>query len=148
MKELNNNGWGLVSFLVFILIFVICLILSALGLKYIGLLDDDWHFVDFSILTKSKEEIDTSYNILEEKMTSSAKRYINDYYSNNLGLDTLNIKVSSLVNNGYLSDFTDIYNKECTGYVSVYLENNTIIYKPYLKCNNYETIGYEKRKDN
>lgn len=147
MKSLNNNGWGLVTFLIFILIFIFCLIFSAIGFRYLGLLDEDWHFVDFSEIARVKEETENRYKILEERMTNATKKYINDFYNNDLGIDTLNIKVSTLKDNGYIDNFTDSKDRECTGYTSVFKENAAIQYVPYLKCKRYTTKGYEKRKD-
>jgi len=78
----------------------------------------------------------------------AVKEYIKKFYDNKLGLDTLNIKVSQLIDNGQLTKLEDANGKACSGYVSVYLsDTNEIIYKPYLKCKKYETEGYEERKD-
>lgn len=147
MKKLNNNGWGLVTFIIFIVIFIICLIISAIGFRYIGLLDEDWHFVNFSDIARVKEETETRYRILEERMTDATKKYILDFYNEDLGVDTLHIKVSTLKDNGYLSNFTDSKDRDCSGYTSVYKSSNTIIYEPYLKCKNYKTSGYVSRRD-
>jgi len=37
-----------------------------------------------------------------------------------------------------------VKDKECTGYVEVFKNNTVYDYKAYIKCDNYETKGYEK----
>jgi len=145
--KLNKNGWGLVEFFMFLVIFIICLVISAVGFRKLGLVDENWRFVDdFSFTRKPKPQ--TNYLTLEEDTVNATKKYINDFYNNQLGLDTLNIKVSQLIDNKYMKEFKDADGKDCSGYVSVYLDDdNNIIYKPYIKCKKYETKGYEERKD-
>lgn len=150
---LNKNGWGIAEALVFILIFAVCLLFSFWGLRRFGLVDENWQFYPSNI-TKKDDKKDNktdvkkfSYTDLEEKMVESTKNYIKDFYNNELGLDTLNIRVSQLEDNGYLGDLKDDKNRDCSGYVAVYVENEETIYKPYLKCKKYETKGYEERKD-
>lgn len=151
---LNKNGWGILEAIVFLLIFAVCLLFSFWGLRRFGLVDDNWQFISKSDNKtedkkedKKEEEKKFSYSDLENNMVMSTKNYIKDFYNNNLGLDTLNIKVSQLQDNGYLGDLKDNKDRDCSGYVAVFLENEEIIYKPYLKCKKYETNGYEERKD-
>lgn len=134
---LNKNGWGIVTALIFIAIFCICLILSAIGFRYLGLLDENWQFVKLSEIGKTAENV--NYTDAENKMIEAAKKYVNENYSN---LDnTLYVKYSTLVNNKYLDKIYE-NNKECSGYVEVSSD-----YKAYLKCNKYVTDGYESRRD-
>ena len=87
------------------------------------------------------------YSDIETKLIDSTKKYIKDFYNNNLGVDTLNIKISSLISNNYISEVRD-KDGNCTGYVSVYKDdNNVVIYTPYLKCKNYVSNGYVERHD-
>ena len=161
--KLNKHGWGIVSFLVFIAIFIICLLISAWGFRKLGLLDEEYHFVEFSQIKenrenmkkeeeskqKAKEEKETnSYSALEEKMVEAAKKYVKDFYDNTLGEATLNIKVSVMQDKKYLDTLKDSNNKKCSGYVSVSKENDSsLTYIPYLKCKKYTSKGYEERKD-
>lgn len=148
--KLNKNGWGYFEFFVFLIIFVICLIISFAGLRYVGLLDENWHFVDFEEIGKEKEEEKKpfSYADLREDMVDATMKYISKYYNNELGLDTLNIRVSQLKKEGLITEFKDNKGKDCSGYTAVYKDDNgKIQYNPYLKCENFETDGYEERKD-
>ena len=148
---LNKKGWGILEAIVFIIIFIFCLLFSFWGLKKLGLVDENNQFYPSNInkedKTEDKEEEKFSFSDLEVKMTNATKNYINDFYNNELGLDTLNIRVSQLIDNGYLTELKDDNKKDCSGYVSVHVENDEIVYKPYLKCKKYETQGYEERKD-
>ena len=53
--KLNKNGWGIIAFLIFILVFVVCLIGSAIGLRRLGLLDENYSFVPFSEIAENRE---------------------------------------------------------------------------------------------
>lgn len=148
--KLNKNGWGYFEFFVFLIIFVICLVISAVGLKQFGLIDDNWQFVKFEDIGKNEKEekLKKSYSDLRNSMVDGTIKYISKYYNNELGLDTLNIRVSQLKNEGYIKDFKDANGDLCSGYVSVYKDDNgKIQYNPYLKCKDFETGGYEARKD-
>lgn len=150
--KLNKKGWGFFEFFVFLIIFIICLFIAMYGLRKFGLLDEDYHFVKFENINKPKEEQEEkpkiTHGLLREEMVGATIKYIKKYYDNNLGLDTLNIRVSQLQNEGLLEKFVDANGDKCSGYISVYLdEQNRIQYDPYLKCKGYETTGYESRKD-
>lgn len=152
--KLNKNGWGYFEFFAFLIIFIVCLIIAGLGLRQFGLLDEDWHFVDLETLKKPSNNNGGSssrpvtYGDLREDMVEATMKYIEKYYNNQLGLDTLNIRVSQLKNEGFLEKFKDADGNDCSGYVSVYLDDQSRIqYDAYLKCKKYETTGYEERKD-
>lgn len=144
--KLNKNGWGLLEFFIFLGIFIFCLLVSAFALRKVGLLDENWNFSFYHDQKPTPQE-KTDYSEVEENMISASKKYINDFYNNQLGLDTLHIKVSSLVENNYMSEITDKDGK-CSGYISVYVDDNgASVYKPYLKCKSYTTSGYVERHD-
>lgn len=144
----NKNGWGFIEFIAFLIIFIICLIIAGMGLRRLGLLDDNFQMSNPNTETQEKEKV-TNYVKLEKEAMNKTKEYIKDFYDNKLGLDTLNIKISQLVDNGYLEDdLRDANNKKCSGYVSVYVnDSGKIEYIPYIKCPEYQTAGYEERKD-
>lgn len=138
--KLNKKGWGYAVFFSFILLFIICLLVVAIALRAHGLLDEEWKFKGFT--TKEK----TDYTSLENNVVDASKKYIEEYYNNELGLDTLHIKVKQLVNNDFLEEVKD-NDGTCSGYVSVYLDNDKIVYNPYIKCKKYTTKGYNERYD-
>ncbi len=156
----NKKGWGFIEFIIFLLIFAICLLIAATGLKKLGLLDENFHIYNpnesssnSSNTNKGKDNEttkpkETDYKSLEESAVNATKKYIEDFYNNELGLDTLNIRVSQLVDNKYMNELEDVKKRKCSGYVSVYLDSEDVIkYDPYIKCKEYTTKGYEERKD-
>ena len=147
---MNKHGWGLHNEIIFILIFIVCLIIAVVGLKRLSLLEEfnpNYH----SNTETNNDAIEKTFNYqeLEQKLKNSTINYIKDVYNNELGLDTLIIQADLLREKGYLSDYNDENNKYCSGYCEVYLnENGEIIYKPYVKCSElYESQGYVERKD-
>ncbi len=147
---MNKHGWGLSSELIFILIFIICLIIAVIGLKEFSLMEE-FNPNYYSNTNTNNDSINKEYNYqeLEVRLKNSTIDYINDVYNNDLGLDTLIIQSSLLRKMGYLSNYSDEDDKYCSGYCEVYLnENNEIIYEPYVKCGDYyESKGYVERKD-
>lgn len=135
--KMNKHGWGLRVELVIILLFLICLLISAIGLNRLGVLGEN----ENSLL---KNNFD--YSNLENKLKESAKRYIKEYYGEGI-TDVVIVRYNTLLNNGYISNLTDKYSKECSGYTEVIKASDTLIYYPYIKCSRYKTEGYEERKD-
>ena len=136
----KKNGWGFLEFFFFLGLFIVCLLVTAYALRKVGLLNEDWKFVDFYDKGKDSNENDIyKYSDIETKLIDSTKKYIKDFYNNNLGVDTLNIKISSLISNNYISEVRD-KDGNCTGY-------NVVIYTPFLKCKNYVSNGYVERHD-
>ncbi len=150
--KLNKNGWGFGAFFAFLIVFILCLLISMWGLQKFGLLDDNFHFFDGNSNTNNKKEEEkkpiVSYPSLVEKMENATKKYIEKYYENKLGVDTLYIRVSQLKSEGLLDNLKDTDGNDCSGYVAVYLDSEEKIeYDGYLKCKKYKSTGYEERKD-
>ena len=136
---MNKNGWGLRAELGFLLLFLVCLLISTIGLHKMGLVGNNSSGVeeDFSVYTRGTGNYD--YNALENRVESAARKYYQDkYYNNN---DTVIISVDTLKNSGYLSPIYDSRNKECKGYAKV-LNGNTVV--SYIKCSVYKTSGYSE----
>lgn len=159
----KSKGWGLKTELIFLCIFVICLITAIFGLYRMGLLgnlnealdpnpNDDVR-VELRSSNKtnnSKKKVisnEFSYMDLENQMIEGAKTYILNTYNNELGLDTIIVKVSQLKELGLLNELKDEFDFSCSGYVDVFKEGEVIIYDPYLKCSQYITAGYIERRD-
>lgn len=137
MKKLNNNGWSLNEFLLFILAFFICLIIViVLYNKLIGK-ENKTPIVD-PIISGDNSNIG-DYIELEDKITEQAK-----LYNNSETEDTIIIKLNNLVKNGYIKKVVDPKNNnECSGYVIYNGQNKE--YKTYLSCpGNYQTSDYNK----
>lgn len=139
--KLNKKGWGLTNEIIFISIFVICLIIAFVGIYRLG-------FLGFG-KNEDKPNDTFSYEALEKKLQNGTRDYIKDEYNNELGLDTLIITANLLRTKGYLNNYVDENDKYCSGYCEVYLsEDDTIVFEPYVKCgSNYESKGYVSRKD-
>ncbi len=132
---MNKNGWGLRFELFFILIFVICILISTIGLHSIGLLGGDE-----DNLVNSGVDSDFDYDALEERVADAGKQYYLDNYPN--GSDnTIIVSVDTLINSGYLKSVLDERDKKCTGYVKLLRNGNQVA---YLDCSRYQTVGYDK----
>ena len=147
---MNKHGWGLASELIFILIFVVCLVIAILGLRQFSLLEEfNPNYYSNTNTNNDAIEKEFNYQELEVRLKNSTIDYVRDVYNNQLGLDTLIIQATLLRENGYLHNYSDEDDKYCSGYCEVYLdENNEIVYEPYVKCGDfYESKGYVERKD-
>ncbi len=134
---MNNNGWGLRVELAFLLLFLICLLIAAIGLHRLGLLgndkgvyeDDNGYIYD---------NVNYDYNALEKKVTTAASEYYKNVYHSTSD-DTIVVNVDKLKSAGYLDSITDARGKECKGY-SIILKTGNIV--SYVNCTFYKTVGY------
>ncbi|MEG2457478.1 MAG: hypothetical protein RSB41_01125 [Bacilli bacterium] len=168
MLHLNKSGKSFVFQMVFLMIFVFCILLTTAGLYKLDLLDvnkvnkflnpnyysntntvnpdymEDSEIAETPVKTNKK-----NYDVLENELVLKSEEYVKNIYKNNLGLDTLIITVSNLKSNNYMSDLIDYKGSSCSGYTEVYKdESGNIKYSPYIKCKRYKTKGYLERKDN
>ena len=137
MKRLDNKGWGLNEFLMFILAFFICLVIVIVLCNQLMNKENKTPIVD-PIISGDKTDIG-DYIELEDRITEQAK-----LYNNSETEDTVIIKLNNLVKNGYIKKVVDPKNnKECGGYVVYNGQNKE--YKTYLSCpGNYQTSDYNK----
>ena len=136
--KLNNKGWGLGTLIAGVGVFAIALLIVVIivnkNLKELGLMNDN--------INDKKYD----YTILEKKVEDSAIKYID---KKNIEEDTtLTITIKKLEQEKYLKEIKELKSKKCSGYVVVTNKNNDLNYDSYLKCNNYITLGYDKRFDN
>lgn len=124
---MNKHGWGLRKELAFVLLFVFCLLVAMVGLSEFGLTEETG---------KSK-----SYKTMENELTSAALKYYNEKY-NTQGEDVVIIKLSTLKNNGYISEFKDSSGVNCSGYTKIV---NSNVGLSYIRCFGYKTGGYESQ---
>ena len=130
--NMNKNGWGLRVELVFIILFLICRLIAAIGLRKMGLFG-------------GQNSIDNSprysYLELENKMNDASKKYFQRYYSNYNREVT--IRSLTLVSGGYMSSLIDENGDECSGYTKVTPNySGELIFTSYINCPNYKTAGY------
>ncbi|NLC47895.1 MAG: hypothetical protein GX758_00860 [Tenericutes bacterium] len=139
---MKKNGWGLRMELVFILMFLICLVIAVIGLNRLGFLGNS----DNSLINQS-EDNSFSYSNLESKVVTSAKKYYVNEYNDDILLENTIIRVSTLYYNGYIEKLYDKNNKQCSGYVELVPNGDNIVYVPYIKCPKYKTRGYDGSND-
>lgn len=150
----NKNGWSLATEIMFIIVFMICLLVSIYYLNKMGLLGnnaiDNFNKAKTNVKTLLTEGMDTTYQDIEDTLLYETKKYVKRNYGD-LGIDTLIITSSKLIDANYLdkeelSD-PDKQGEYCSGYVEVEEVNNKFIYSPYISCLKYTTKGYIKRRD-
>ena len=144
---MNKKGWTLVGELVVFLIAIIFLIYSIYGLYRLGFVED----IDKAIPGAKPQLIingkSTNYDNVEANLIDATKKYVFDKYNNDFSGETIIVRVSTLVESGYISTIRDSKNKKCSGYVKVNKGLNGLTYKPYLKCSSYISVGYENDYD-
>ncbi len=124
---MNKHGWGLRKELAFVLLFVFCLLVAMIGLSEFGLTEDTGN---------SK-----SYKTMENELTTAALKYYKEKYNGQSG-DVVIIKLSTLKNNGYISEFKDQSGVNCSGYTKIV---NSNVGLSYIRCFGYKTGGYESQ---
>lgn len=141
---LNKNGWGLTTLIIFISIFTICLIFSAfLITRSVKKLNDANTRDNVNVV--DTEDVNNFYTGLETSVIDAAKEYSRENPSI-LDKEEFVLKVSSLIESGYLNSLDDESGNMCSGYVIIENISDTT-YTSYIKCDEYETNGYEVSKD-
>ena len=136
MKE--KNGWGLTVEILFLLLFLTCLLIAFIGIKKMGLFGGE----------DTKNKIKVEYSEIETDLTEAGKRYVNEKYNNGLGEEILILRISYLKYNNYIDDVKDKDGNICSGYIEIYKNSSSnTVYMPYIKCKNYSTEGYDSSKD-
>lgn len=147
---LKKVGKGLITELIYIFVFCICLIVSVVLINEMGLLKDfnsALSPIDKETKDRIVNKISTNkYPQMEYEIKEVAKKYVKNNYTTIP--DNLNIRISTLISNGYLEAVYDKNNNRCTGYIT---STRGIVfnkYKTYLRCGDaYQTNGYEYSKD-
>ena len=96
---MNKNGWGLRVELLYILMFLFCLVVATIGLNRLGLLGEN---PDALIKPDTEEKEVYSYEPLERKVVEAAKKYYAENYSDS-SEDIVIVRTSTLVSNGYMT---------------------------------------------
>ncbi len=129
MLKLDNKGWGLGVFLVFIGVFFVAIILITYVANKNGMgSGNNYYFEDNNTLLKSYKEYEL---IVKERAIVYQEQnypYIDDG-------DIFYININKL-------DVSDKIKSDCDGYAKIGKENGIYIYEPYLMCGNYKTSGY------
>ena len=105
--------------------FIIVLLLGTI--TYMGIV----------IIDKNKE-----YKSLENEIEETVEKYLGEHLNEYPTNGSKKINISYIINKGYKINLT-VNNDSCDGYVVVKKERVGYTFKPYIKCNNYTTNGYE-----
>lgn len=127
---MNKHGWGLRIELAFVLLFIVCILVSTILLHRMHIFGNNDNY-DYS-------GGNYNYGALEASVVNAAKRYYNEKYYGTSS-DTIIVNVNTLKNSGYLNPIYDSRNNECNGYAMI-LNTGTSV--AYIRCSNYKTIGY------
>ena len=144
---MNQNGWELRDFMVIIGVIFFSLIVAIIAYKNTV----QPLFSEGKIKKESLKEEATSentYQKLEHIIKVAAERYQNNNYSGNIdSVETKVLTYKFLKEKKYIKEKLIYGNEECSGYVIFDKDRASIKYKPFIKCKNYKTKGYEKEKD-
>ena len=155
MKKINNRGWGFSTFIAFIAVFCIAIILIITGSIRLGISSkDDTSNVPITevkqtpVTTNTEEDYFEQVKNYQEQLTDVSKDYMKAKALNVENGDSLTITVGSLVNENYISKL-EINGNICTGYITIFNNNNNNYeYKPMVNCgNDYVTEKYDSSLD-
>ena len=109
------------------IVWTITLVIIVVGLTAIGF----------------KIKADNIDNIMEKAILEEARSYLN-YYTGSYPEkgETTRLENAELKEKGYDAKLDE---EDCTGYVIITNEESGFKYKPYVKCPNYTTEGYEEK---
>lgn len=131
MHKLNKEGWGLREMLVLSGILILFLIIAI--------------YLIYSLYSEFDREATVGYYYeLEEKLENQASVYLNDYYPDPLTSDNLTITRGVLRTYNLDVDLVDKNDKACSGYVIANKTHGQTNVNAYIKCEHYETEGYEE----
>ena len=153
MFKLNNNGWGMNTFLVFIAVFCIAILLITVGAIKLGISSDNK--TSNLPITDSDDNNDDKLdsNVYADQMNNyriqienGGKNYIK---INNISIkenDSLTLTVKTLIDDNQISKY-QINGFICTGYVTIQ-NGDKYEYNVYVNCgNNLITDGYNPNLD-
>lgn len=141
---LNKNGWGIKVAIIFICVFMFCLLfavfLATSNVNKLNEVHEEQEYVD------SDNSFDSSeyYENLETDVYEATKEYVSDNPKIK-DEDYFKLNIDTLITTGYLSSFEDEYGNSCSGYVEISNDNGEH-YDVYIICENYQTTGYDERK--
>lgn len=118
--RLNKKGFGLQQMLILSAVLIIFLLFIA--------------YYIFVLYSGLDESIASQYALMETRIQKAAIEYANNYEHSNI------VTLKELQEVEYLDFFTDSNDDSCDGYVVI----GDREYKPYIKCQNYTTKGYNK----
>lgn len=132
--KLNKHGWGLREML----------ILSGILIIFLGVSI----YLTYVLYNSFNKEMKNNYDTLESNLKHQASVYLDDYYDDDLTSDKITITRSVLRSYDLDTELKDKNNKDCSGYVIAYKTMGITHIDPYIKCEKYESKGYEEWRSN
>lgn len=134
MTKLDNKGWGLGVFLLYLSIFLAAIILVS----YIA---NKNNLGSESTRVNNDNQVFKRYRQYELEVESVARHYqVQNYPTINEGED-IYININRMNVDNEILD-------RCSGYVKISNNEGTYSYNPYLRCGTYRTNGYSSSLDN
>lgn len=147
MLKLNERGWGLSIFIVFIAVFVIAIILVSIGAERAGI-GSSGGITSLPTESPSGNKNYTDQEIMSAKnyeavVQNAASRYFDQIYTNQNPSNKIVVSVSTLLSSGYLDSFS-VAGNTCSGYTVISIDGENRLFQPYVHCGNvYTTSGYD-----
>lgn len=151
MYKLNQKGWGLSLFIIFLAVFFIAIILISIGAEKMGI-GSHPNIPSTPISTPSETRHYTDAEIkqameFESTIKEATNKYLLEVYGGQWSEDRKVITVTRLIENRYLESFS-VAGNNCHGYVKVESIGGTLSYTPYVSCGDvYTTMGYDYALD-
>ena len=151
MLKVNNHGWGLSTFISFIVIFGITITLVIVGAIRLGITSNDkvstLPVTDISSTSTVETSYDDQINDYIKQLKDVSSAYVHD---NSLVIkdnDSLTITFVHLVKENYISKM-EFHGEVCTGYVTIKMNKDKLDYYPFLNCGNgIVSEGYDSNID-
>lgn len=135
---LNNKGWGMGLFILFIVGFIIFLVIASIISYKMGLN----HGNDNFNININNSVTSYNYTSLETKLKNAAISYVSQKDLKVNAGETVTVTYEELSNVKIINSLTDNIGS-CDGYVKISYNGSSFIYNPYLKCvGRYQTSGY------
>lgn len=137
MNKLNNRGWGPATFLTFLGVLFIALLITVSMVNYFefGLKQGDSNVIYDD--GDNIEETDYNYPYYESRLVDLAYDYIVNEEINLTDGELMIIKKSKL------NEDSSIYD-HCDAYVTVEKHQEEVIYQAYINCGDYISNNYDK----
>ncbi len=151
--KLNNRGWGLSTFLVYLTIFIgfigvvtFLAIHNANKFKNVDMNNQNTSS-EVSKEESSKEEEENDFKQVEKNLEKAAYQYQQEYLVNMQNGEIKYITASKLEELKLLDNLTN-GDYLCTGYAKITSSNGKTDIMPFVNCGDYISEGYNEDLDN
>ncbi|MBR6113208.1 MAG: hypothetical protein IKP79_01705 [Bacilli bacterium] len=132
--KLNNKGWGVFQMAwmtgIILFFFLLAIILIHNLYRYLELKPKDKNIITEKTRDQMMSDLD-----------EAAIRYMEYNYENLKNVNSMKITSERLFQAGLFAK--DLYGG-CTGYVIASKTNDEIFTRPYIRCGDYKSVGYDQ----